>query len=73
MNIINCDIDHTRDVLNGKYSDNYFKIYFNLNEDINILFNNLLNKVGFVICSNVCKNGNNGIGSLIFEKYFDCN
>ena len=182
MDIINSDIDRTRDVLNGIYTDNYSKIYFNSNEDINILFNNfnvnnktglsilssgdqafhllnrnvknidlfdknkltiyyyylriwiinylnsfyplediniqyisdlinkvnphndqekevydywkmfinvfhdfdinslfeknnlynLLNEDGFVICSNVCKNGNNGIGALIFEKNFDC-
>ena len=32
----------------------------------------LLKDDGFVICSNLCRNGNNGIGALIFEEYFNC-
>ena len=33
MDIINSDIDHTRDVLNGIYTDNYSKIYFKSNKE----------------------------------------
>jgi len=53
MDIINSDIDHTRNVLNGIYTDNYSRIYFNSNEDINILFNNfnVNNKTGLSILS----------------------
>ena len=32
----------------------------------------LLNDNGYVICSNLCRRGNGGIGALIFEEYFNC-
>ena len=33
---------------------------------------NLLNDNGYVICSNLCRCGNGGIGALIFEELFSC-
>ena len=32
----------------------------------------LLNDNGYVICSNLCRSGNSGIGALIFEELFGC-
>lgn len=32
----------------------------------------LLNDNGYVICSNLCRRGNGGIGALIFEELFSC-
>ena len=50
---------------------NIFHYYNHLKHQKYNLYH-LLNDNGYVICSNLCRDGNSGIGALIFEELFGC-